>query len=137
MKVMKIIRILFLFTLFLFFISCMSGSGEINPVRKRVISSLNDDLGGPADITIGSTQYSFAVCADTHIGDKEEELFDKILKSSTSGGDKFLIVVGDITNWGKKSQYEVFKNHIGKYTYPHGIFSAIGNHDVFGNGWKN
>jgi len=113
----------------------MGNFDNLNPVRKRVLESI-EELSSPGDITIGSTDFTFTVCGDAHTRDSEVDQFDTILKQALAAGDEFVVVLGDLTNWGKASQYDVYENHIGKYSLAHGVYNVAGNHDLFWGGWE-
>ncbi|GBU22008.1 serine/threonine protein phosphatase [Fibrobacteres bacterium R8-0-B4] len=81
--------------------------------------------------------YSFIVVTDVHIQDGEAYGFER-LKSvieDTAGNVKFLVILGDITQNGSRSDLKLFidiaVNQFGVPCYP-----VIGNHDLYSGGWQ-
>lgn len=115
--------------------SCGIFPKKINPVRERVLESLTGQLPSQEDLELGTTDYTFLVCADIHTSEIESEPFSRILGAAEENGDKFVITVGDLTNWGKLDQYLRFIDQVERYDIPFGVIKVIGNHDVFSDGW--
>lgn len=81
--------------------------------------------------------YSFIVVTDIHIQNGETYGFEglkAVIKDSVNNV-KFLVVLGDITQNGSRSDLELFidiaVNRFGVPCYP-----VIGNHDLYSGGWQ-
>jgi 3',5'-cyclic AMP phosphodiesterase CpdA len=78
-------------------------------------------------------EYSFILITDTHINDDSRGLGREALEGVIIDTDKFIVNMGDITNDGEKEFYDKFVEFFGDLSIP--CFPAIGNHDLFFNGW--
>jgi len=86
----------------------------------------NLDLGAPDN-------YSFIVLTDIHIEDGKAFDFDK-LKNAINPSIKFAAVLGDITQTGKGSDFDLYikiADELGVPCYP-----VIGNHDIYFSNWQ-
>jgi predicted phosphodiesterase len=117
--------------------SCMGNFTDLNPLRKRVDESLSGTLGSKSDIVIGSSTFSFVVCGDIHTSSGEVGILTSILEETSGGSDQFIVLLGDLVDWGKEDQYATLNSQLSRYTYPHGKYQVIGNHDVFFDGWDS
>jgi predicted phosphodiesterase len=97
----------------------------------RFLTQADLSLTLPAD-------YSFIVVSDTHIEGGNAYGLEKIRDAAVAGGDKFVVITGDITNNGRREDLEKFIE-IGNSLRNAGIgcYPVIGNHDVFFNNWTN
>lgn len=89
------------------------------------------------NLSLGDT-YSFVVVTDVHIEDTNawglEKLKGVLLPpSDPGGGDKFVVVTGDITHNGREENLRKFieiARDLGVPCYP-----VLGNHDIYFNHW--
>lgn len=108
---------------------------QLGEVRKRVQDSLSGQLSTPGDLDPdGTNNFSFAVFGDTHVGSPMGSILNKAIQSSKAAGDSFVVVAGDLTDYGKSSQFDEFISAFNSQSH---IFrAAIGNHDIYFNAWK-
>ncbi len=91
--------------------------------------------------------YSFALLSDTHLGFGRVNWMNKKLNARTGtelevalrqfkqeGGD-FAVIAGDMTDGGKRSQYEELSRVIRRANLP--VYGCIGNHDTFSDSSKD
>ncbi len=104
-------------------------------------SYLAERLGGghlfslPTEVVVADHQkFSFAVVGDLHIGGQNTSRLDRILSDAKTEGDAFVILLGDIIDKGEEEDFKKVRDSIDQSGLP--VFPAIGNHDVFGNGWE-
>lgn len=91
------------------------------------------DFSAPA-LTIGnSSNFSFLVIADTHFGVTPYQFFKYIDDNKVSWGIDFAVILGDITEAGTQSQYDLAKSDIARTSLP--VYPVIGNHDIFAGGF--
>jgi 3',5'-cyclic AMP phosphodiesterase CpdA len=94
----------------------------------------NGSLPEKTDLSIPEADFSFIVISDTHVyqgaNSRLVALRNKILPE-----DKFILICGDITQCGYREDYEAFCNYLTQTGLPY--YTAIGNHDLYFNGWNN
>jgi len=81
--------------------------------------------------------YSFIVVTDIHIKNGETYGFEglKEVIGDSANNIKFLVVLGDITQNGSKSDLELFIDIVvNKFGLP--CYPVIGNHDLYSGGWQ-
>ncbi|MGE5607027.1 MAG: metallophosphoesterase family protein [Bacteroidota bacterium] len=97
---------------------------SILPEKKDVVLAMGED------------EFSFIVVADTHVyhGDASALAALKDRLNQDGENDKFLLACGDISQCGKAEDYQAFKDAL-EPEYP--VYPAIGNHDLYFDGWHN
>jgi 3',5'-cyclic AMP phosphodiesterase CpdA len=90
------------------------------------------------NITLGNT-YSFVVVTDTHIQGTDahglERLKDVLLPpSDPGGGDKFVVITGDITQSGYPEEVRTFLEIAASLGVP--CYPVLGNHDTYFSHWR-
>ena len=114
------------------------GSTDLN---ERLAERNNFNFLGDNDRTLSlGSEYSFIVVADTHIENGNAHGLDgiKSVIDNSGGSIKFVVVAGDITQFGSAQDIQLFKDIAVSFGVP--CYPVIGNHDVyFGNWpeWKN
>ncbi len=115
-----------------FLISCTNV--DIDAVNSRWDDNkkLSDvpDLDPP-----GTNSFSFAVMGDTHVGNPDGDIFREAVEDASNNGAAFVVVAGDISDNGEKGQFTQFVNILNENSMEYRV--AIGNHDIFFNGWKH
>lgn len=113
-------------------------------VEKRTASVLElEDSDVPVVPTEGS--YNILVITDVHFGAEKSEEYRKKLSAAFINYVKnipaaekplFCICLGDISEYGLKSQFESFNQFVNKLS-DLGIktYSILGNHDLYNSGW--
>ncbi len=78
--------------------------------------------------------FSFLWLTDMHIRPDKKDYFDKLGNFATKSHASFVITSGDITDEGTSEDYDevVFK---AKQNLPVPLYSALGNHDLYNDGW--
>jgi len=94
-------------------------------------------------LTLGD-EYSFIVLADTHIEDGDarglEKLKNVILAHNSDAANinnqiKFVVICGDITQYGAEKEMQQFIDIAKSYGVP--CYPVIGNHDVYFGNWPS
>ncbi|MFK8136802.1 MAG: metallophosphoesterase [Bdellovibrionales bacterium] len=117
-----------------FFTGCYKPDFQLT--SKRFNKSLDGSLNSVADIDpTGTNNFSFAIFGDVHMGTPVGNSLLEAIQSSKSGGDQFAILNGDITDSGKASSYDELVNTFAAESFE--FRTAIGNHDIYFNGWDN
>lgn len=85
-------------------------------------------------------EFSFIVVADTHVyhGDASglAGLREQLNQDKTKGeNDKFLLTCGDVSQCGKAEDFQAFKDALEDEVFR--VYTAIGNHDLYFDGWHN
>lgn len=98
----------------------------------------NLDLPEPADISPAG-DFSFIVIADTHVlAGKDTASVFLDLQSRLApgpGGDRFVLVCGDVSQNGARGDLETFASQSSGLGIP--VYSVPGNHDLYRGGWPN
>ena len=98
--------------------------------------SLSSSMKSPYDdILKGIYQFSFAFCGDPHMQAEGDGFFSELNEYIKANKAAFVIFGGDLTFLGKDAEYENFVKHASSLTVP--PYPAIGNHDLYNNGWSN
>ena len=142
---LQMVRAIFIFIAMVSFTSCemFDAKGFIAPTSEAVNTRFEKSMslhGNKAVATINADEsYSIYVCADTHIESTYNNLreFATRLRNSESGD--FGIMLGDCAN-----PRNTMPNYIEGIKFVEGvqavdkpIFSIIGNHDLYFNGWND
>ncbi len=105
-------------------------------IRERFRENFAGSMSAPANIDpAGTNSFTFAAFGDTHVGLTATSFISSVVTRSKNEGDAFAIIAGDLTNLGKADEFNAFigtMNSTGQ-TYR----SAIGNHDLYFDGWSN
>jgi len=125
-----------------YLVSCNAdpkGLVSSSDVDKRFRDSLTMAEEGDVSLGVDEDEFSFIVVADTHVyhGDASHltALKDRLNQDKANGAnDKFLIACGDISQCGKVEDFQAFKDAL-EPEYP--VYTAIGNHDLYFDGWHN
>lgn len=109
-------------------------SGDVD---KRFEDS--SSLAEKSDLIIAEDEFSFIVVTDTHVyhgdGSKLATLKERLNQDKIAGkNDKFLISCGDISQCGDAEDFQAFKQTL-EPEFP--VYTAIGNHDLYYDGWHN
>ena len=80
--------------------------------------------------------FSFGVVGDLHIRSANTLLFRRMLSMAADEGDGLFIVLGDIVDQGDRSDVVAYRQTIAESGWERRVLSVIGNHDVFGDGWR-
>ncbi len=117
-----------------FLLSCTTF--ETDPVTGRFNDNFSGEIAPVADIDpVGTNNFKFVVLSDTHMGSPGGNVLESMLARIQSNGDAFVISCGDNTDNGEEGQYLAYQALFGKFNMAYR--SAIGNHDIFFEGWKN
>ncbi|MEZ4751564.1 MAG: metallophosphoesterase [Bdellovibrionota bacterium] len=118
--------------LFAGFLSCVSRS--LTDQRFSESRSLN----GPSNsVTVADpNDFSFSFVGDMHIAGADVRYLNLILDDSAARGDAFHVSLGDIVDEGDEGDFNAFYNAVVAKGWMGKVFTAIGNHDVFYDGWN-
>ncbi len=128
------------FILLVFFLSgcgnILDTSGFFFPddlIDSRFVQSDQWNQTNPfKTISVNSENYQLFIAGDSHIGGTVN--FDKFVSESKKNSAAALVIVGDIVS-GHKQGYDTLINHLPNYSQiPY--FLAVGNHDLYFDGWK-
>jgi hypothetical protein len=95
----------------------------------------------PPSSYIASPAYTCLILTDTHFGAKEnapiEELFTWIAAQNPADKPLFCMILGDIVESGKESQYKDYAKFVDRLA-AEGIstYAVAGNHDLYNSGWQ-
>jgi len=79
-------------------------------------------------------EYSFIVLADTHIESGNSQGLEKLAGVIAADNDiKFVIITGDITQYGSDKDIRLFLEIAGEFGVP--CYPVAGNHDVYFGNW--
>lgn len=107
-------------------------------LKERNNFTLLDANGWRTALSNLGTEYSFLVVADLHINNGKTGDFEKLkpIIDDPENDIRFLVVLGDITEWGTKSDLQAFINVIeNQFDIP--TYPVIGNHDLWLGSWSN
>ncbi len=101
-------------------------------------SMIFGDFAATYDSQKDGCKMNFAVISDTHVTDYTEDYHRLITlemglydMEKASDGLEALVITGDITQHGKRVQYEKVEKSFSKYTPAENIILAAGNHDMW------
>ncbi len=113
-------------------LSCVSRTSP----DARVAESLAVTV--PATFTVAdSSRFTFAAVGDLHIGGGNTDRMRAILSDAATGGDEFVIFLGDNVDQGDRADVLAFRQAIHDTGWDGKNFSVAGNHDVFQDGWAH
>jgi UDP-2,3-diacylglucosamine pyrophosphatase LpxH len=85
------------------------------------------------DIIVNADNYSFLIAGDSHCGPTAS--LDHFIEAAVAPDISFSILAGDMTS-GQSYDYDTVFTHLARLgTKP--CFQAIGNHDLFFDGWES
>jgi 3',5'-cyclic-AMP phosphodiesterase len=118
--------------------SCQYGLGGLFyrpfPVDERVADASAAAPAAPA--VPDPLNYVFLATADTHFGEAEDPANAAGFKAlAAARGAAFVIVAGDLTDTGRPAEYARYKAWTAGFGVP--VYSAVGNHDLYNEGWSN
>ncbi len=82
-----------------------------------------------------SQNYTFAIVGDLHIGNQDTTRFQQILSMASSEGDSFIVLLGDNVDQGDQADFQAFQAALSSSSFNNKAVIAIGNHDIFNDGW--
>ena len=80
-------------------------------------------------------QYSLTAIADVHTKDAEIAHLQEFIDDYLQPDDILILDCGDLANSGYKTQFESYRKVMDSSTLP--WFTALGNHDLYFDGWKS
>ena len=83
-----------------------------------------------------AANFSFSVVGDVHIKGTESKYLENMLALSGADGDAFAVMLGDIADTGTAEQVDTYHRVIAASPLAGKVFSVIGNHDIFDDGWN-
>jgi len=86
------------------------------------------------NMTFESGSYSFILLADPHMRGDNSRGLERLKYSIEQYGDKFVVVLGDITDSGRERDLQTFLDIARSFGVP--VFPVIGNHDLFFGNWS-
>lgn len=84
-------------------------------------------------LTGGKYVYSIAAIADIHVRDVNVPHLTEFIDDYISADDLFILDCGDSTNSGTAEQFQIYRSLMDGSGLP--WFAAIGNHDLYFEGW--
>jgi len=127
----------------LFFLSCGEGGLDFgdftdtgnSDVKGRFEDSTRGQTKGIALPPVtDSNKFSFVWMTDTHYRPDKQDYLDQVANFISNNGGKFILASGDLTDRGDAANFDYFIRHTHELlTVP--FYSAIGNHDLYGDGW--
>lgn len=107
----------------------------LNQLNDRVADNFSGTIVAPADLDPpGTDNFSFMAIGDTHIGSPQGEVLNRYAAIALTTGDAFVIVAGDVTHGGGEGEFIQFKQVMSDNSM--GWRVAIGNHDIYFDGWS-
>ena len=93
-------------------------------------------LTQPANIDpAGTDDFTFAIFGDLHVGSPFGNVLSKAIGHSKAAGDSFVILAGDLTDNAKNRDFDTIIEAFSSQSFE--FRSAIGNHDIYFDGWEN
>ncbi|MBQ9137172.1 MAG: metallophosphoesterase [Alistipes sp.] len=142
---LQMVKRIFSVALALLLVGCDSVDikGLIVPVSDSVNRRCEQSLamcgdGAYATFTAESEQYDIYVAADTHVADTAKNLQQFVDIVRADGTAPFGYMVGDCID--KRGQMELYVSALQQrdgQQYSQPILSALGNHDLFFDGWDS
>lgn len=133
------LKLIFL-SVILFFTGCtyrLDFTGFLFPddlIDSRFVQSDDWNQTHPfKTLTVPSENYHLLIAGDSHIGGTVN--LDKFIGQSKKTAAAAFIIVGDIVT-GHKQDYDTLKNHLPDFNLMP-WFMAVGNHDLYFDGWKS
>ena len=133
----RLLQIILVLLSSFYLVSCNAdpkGLVSSSDVDKRFEDSLN--IPPETGVDILENEFSFIVVADTHVyhGDASALAALKNRLNQDGANDKFVIACGDVSQCGKVEDFQALKDAL-EPEYP--VYTAIGNHDLYFDGWHN
>lgn len=101
----------------------VSKTPKLQRNNSQIITIKDLELSSPAD-------FKVALISDTH---NYYEEFGQLVKAiNTNGPYSFVIVTGDITNFGLLDEYDESRRYLNRLNFPSVV--AVGNHDLLSKG---
>jgi len=137
------LTLLLIFSVSVFIAACSNdllglfGSSDLDERLKskdifKFVSKDNLDLN---NVIEKDSPYSFIVVSDTHIEDGNAYNLQGLSKVISDNQDiKFVIALGDITQYGAEHDIKKFIDICGKFNVP--CYPVIGNHDFYFGNWS-
>jgi len=138
MKRINLSLLIFLIMLPLF-LSCGDALPDITKgVSTTVDDRFNESIDGKTKKIVlpidNGEKFNFLWLTDMHIRDDRKDYFPQLGNFATAHNSSFIITSGDLTNDGESDNYDYVLYQVDKYlSVP--FYSAIGNHDLYGDGW--
>lgn len=119
--------------LFLFLLlSCGSNSGYyLRFIESRELAAPSLSVSG-----VSSGVFTFSFVGDIHLGGSDTSRLRSILQAAQEHNDAFVIFLGDMVDKGNRADFETFKSQVNELGFGDKAIYVIGNHDIFGDGWK-
>ncbi|HUT53234.1 MAG TPA: metallophosphoesterase [bacterium] len=108
-----------------------SGTEKVDDRFNESVSGHARQLALPA---ASSDTFTFLWASDIHITYGHSDLMDKFGSYAKQRGAVFALHSGDCADGGQVDEYKKWNGVMGEYL-PCPVFSAIGNHDLYGDGW--
>ena len=130
----------------LFFFSCFNYGvnefwGRNDDVNERS-TKLTSVTPPSSYVSPASNKFNCLILTDTHFGANEnapiEELFAWINAQNPADKPLFCLILGDIVESGRESQYKDYAQFVERLKNETGIetYAVAGNHDLYNSGWK-
>ena len=104
--------------------------------ETRVKESLLNASRAPEEISIDTTNFSFAVFSDIHITEENIHFLDQIKEDASRFDIDFCVVAGDLTDNGLKLEFSHSQRALWEIGIPY--YTTIGNHDLYQrDGWNS
>lgn len=113
-----------------FFYSYSNPDSRFNERNQLAMHSDTSPLGA-MDLSGG---FSFAIVSDIHVRESTAPHLSQFINQQLSPGDAFILDCGDSTQSGYESQFTTYKTLMESSGRP--WFAALGNHDLYHEGWK-
>lgn len=128
-------KCLFLFIILFVIFGCnVDGTGLVYSSRVNARFSEKNSLANFAQPPVPSTtDYNFLIIADTHYYDTQPNYFKEIEANRVTWDISFVIVLGDISQCGYESSFQLAKSDFENTSIP--VYPIVGNHDMFNNGF--
>jgi 3',5'-cyclic AMP phosphodiesterase CpdA len=127
----------------LLLMSCSGGGLELGDLTTTGSSDVkgrfeNSTKGQTKGITLppvnDPNKFSFVWMTDTHYRPDRQDYLDRVANFVDNSGARFVLNSGDLTDRGDNANFDYFINH-SQETLSVPFYSAIGNHDLYGDGW--
>jgi 3',5'-cyclic-AMP phosphodiesterase len=104
----------------------------------KVDDRFNESMAGEAKSLVfpppAADAYSFLWASDIHVADGRSDHVDKLGAYARQVGAVFALHSGDCADGGTRADYDKWVASMITYM-PVPMFTAIGNHDLYGEGW--
>lgn len=131
-----------LFGIALVLVSLLAGcgpSGWKEGTQTDVDERVHESLAGqtkPLDFPHSTTDsFTFLFVSDIHLRPDEDDWMDQLNAYALNSSAAFILHGGDNVDRGLLKEYKYFVRRTEGFYVP--MFSAIGNHDIYNNGWEH